>query len=150
MAIGLVGTVLPVLPGTTIILAGAVVHRIMVGPEKGMGWWSLGLLVLLALVSYALEFASGYFGAKYFGATRWGVLGAVLGGIAGIFTGFITLLFLPIVGAIVGEIIGGQQLVKAGKAGWGTLLGNLAGMIGKMLIGLAMVIIFLMNTRGPL
>jgi uncharacterized protein YqgC (DUF456 family) len=150
MAIGLVGTVLPVLPGTTIIFAGAVVHRIMVGPEKGMGWWSLGALVLLVLLSYALEFGSGYFGAKYFGATRWGVIGAVLGGIIGIFTGFITLLFLPIAGAIIGEMIGGQRLVKAGKAGWGTLLGNLAGMIGKVMIGLAMVIIFLMNTRGPL
>jgi uncharacterized protein YqgC (DUF456 family) len=150
MAIGLIGTVLPVLPGTTIILAGAVVHRIMVGPEKGMSWWSLGALVVLVLLSYALEFASGYFGAKYFGATRWGVIGAVIGGIIGIFTGFITLLFLPIVGAIIGEVIGGQKLVKAGKAGWGTLLGNLAGMIGKMLIGLAMVIIFLMNARGPL
>jgi uncharacterized protein YqgC (DUF456 family) len=150
MAIGLVGTVLPVLPGTTIIFAGAVVHRIMVGPEKGMGWWSLGALVLLVLLSYALEFGSGYFGAKYFGATRWGVIGAVVGGIIGIFTGFITLLFLPIVGAIIGEMIGGQRLVKAGKAGWGTLLGNLAGMLGKMLIGLAMVIVFLMNTRGPL
>src|SRR4051794_8756677 len=143
MAIGLVGTVLPVLPGTTIIFAGAVVHRIMVGPEKGMGWGSLGALVLLVLLSYALEFGSGYFGAKYFGATRWGVIGAVLGGIIGIFTGFITLLFLPIAGAIIGEMIGGQRLVKAGKAGWGTLLGNLAGMIGKVMIGLAMVIIFL-------
>src|SRR3954463_7827501 len=144
MAIGLLGTVLPVIPGTTIILAGAVVHRIMVGPEKGMGWWSLGLLVLLALVSYALEFASGYFGAKYFGATRWGVLGAVLGGIAGIFTGFITLLVLPIVGAIIGELLSGKRLVHAGKAGWGTLLGNLAGIVGKLTIGLAMIIVFLL------
>lgn len=145
MAIGLIGTVLPFLPGTTIILAAAVLHRVMVGPAQGMGWWSLGALVLLTLVSYALEYASGFFGAKYFGATRWGVIGAIVGGIVGIFTGFITLLFLPMIGAIIGELIGGQRLVSAGKAGWGTLLGNLAGMLAKMIIGLAMVIIFLMN-----
>ncbi|MFL6529161.1 MAG: DUF456 domain-containing protein [Chthoniobacterales bacterium] len=149
MAIGLIGTVLPVIPGTTIILAAAVVHRLVVGPEKGMAWWGIGLLVVLTLISYALDFASSYFGAKYFGATKWGVAGAVIGGILGIFTGFVTLLFLPIAGAIIGEIIAGKKLISAGKAGWGTLLGTIAGMIGKLAIGLAMVVLFLMNARAP-
>src|SRR6186997_1511351 len=150
MAIGLIGSVLPVIPGTTIILIAAVVHRLMVGPEKGMAWWGIGGLVLLTLVSYALDFASSYFGAKYFGATKWGVFGAVVGGIIGIFTGFVTLLFLPIAGAIIGELIAGQRLVKAGKAGWGTLLGTLAGMIGKLAIALAMVSWWLVAVRSPI
>ncbi len=150
MAIGLIGTVLPVLPGTTIILAAAVVHRLIVGPEKGMGWWGLGGLIALALVSYGIEFASSYFGAKYFGATRWGVMGAVLGGIVGIFTGFVTLLILPIVGAILGELIAGKRLINAGKAGWGTLLGTLAGMIAKLALGLAMVSWWLVAVPSPL
>ncbi|MFN2475104.1 MAG: DUF456 domain-containing protein [Chthoniobacterales bacterium] len=145
MAVGLIGTVVPVVPGTTIILGGAILHRVMVGPEKGMDWFGVSGLVLLALLSYALDFASGYFGAKYFGASRWGVAGAVIGGIVGIFTGFVTLLVLPIVGAIAGELIGGKRLISAGKAGWGTLLGNLAGMIGKLAIGLAMVVWFLLS-----
>jgi len=150
MAIGLLGSVLPVIPGTTIILAAAVVHRLMVGPEKGMAWWGIAGLVALTLLSYALDFASSYFGAKYFGATRWGVVGAVIGGIAGIFTGFVTLLVLPIVGAVVGELIAGKRLIKAGKAGWGTLLGTLAGMIGKLAIGLAMVSWWLLGVRSPI
>jgi uncharacterized protein YqgC (DUF456 family) len=149
MAIGLIGTVLPVVPGTTIILAAAIVHRVMVGAEKGVSWWAMGLLVALALLSYGVELLSTYFGAKYFGATRWGVLGAILGGIAGIFTGFIMLLVLPIVGALLGELIAGKRLISAGKAGWGTLLGNLAGMIAKLAIGLAMVVVFLMNAHSP-
>ena len=150
MALGLIGTVLPVIPGTTIILAAAVVHRLMVGEEKGMAWWGIAGLVLLTLVSYALDFASSYFGAKYFGATRWGVAGAVIGGIIGIFTGFVTLLVLPIAGAIVGELIAGKRLIKAGKAGWGTLLGTIAGMVGKFAIGLAMVSWWLLAVRSPL
>ncbi|HEX8281452.1 MAG TPA: DUF456 family protein [Chthoniobacterales bacterium] len=149
MAIGLIGTVVPVLPGTTIILAAAVLHRFAVGAEKGMSWWSIALLVLLALLSYAVEFLSGCFGAKYFGATRWGVAGAIVGGIAGIFTGFITLLVLPIVGAIVGELIGGKRMIDAGKAGWGTLLGNLFGMVAKLTIGIVMVVLFLVNADSP-
>lgn len=150
MAVGLLGTVLPFIPGAVIILGTAIFHRVMVGPEKGMSWAGIAALVALALLSYALEFFSGYFGAKYFGATRWGVAGAIIGGIFGIFTGFVTLLFAPIIGAIIGELIGGQRLVSAGKAGWGTLLGNLLGLIGKLVIALAMVVIFLMTVPSPL
>jgi uncharacterized protein YqgC (DUF456 family) len=149
MAVGLIGTVLPIIPGTTIILAAAVVHRIMLGPEKGMAWWGIGGLVVLTVISYGLDFLSSYFGARYFGASRWGVAGAVIGGIAGIFTGFVTLLFLPIAGAIIGELIAGKQLIKAGKAGWGTLLGTIVGMIGKLAIGLVMVCWWLVAVPGP-
>ena len=74
MAIGLIGTVLPVVPGTTIILAAAIIHQIMLGTEKSLGWWNIGALVLLTLLSYALEFAGAYFSAKRFGATKWGIL----------------------------------------------------------------------------
>ena len=149
MAVGLIGTILPVVPGTTIILGAAILHRIVVGAEKGMGWWGFGALALLTLASYGLEFLSGYFGAKRFGATRWGVIGAVLGGIAGLFTGFITLLVLPIVGAVIGELIGGKKLAAAGKAGWGTLLGNIAGMAGKLIIALAMICWWLVEVPSP-
>ena len=149
MAVGLIGSVLPVIPGTSIILGAAILHRVMVGADKGMNWWGFGILAVLLLASYGLDFLSGYFGAKYFGATRWGVAGAILGGIIGIFTGFITLLVLPIAGAILGELIAGQRLIHAGKAGWGTLLGNLAGMVGKLALGLAMVIVFLLNAHAP-
>ncbi|PYJ72137.1 MAG: hypothetical protein DME72_08595, partial [Verrucomicrobia bacterium] len=61
-AVGLIGTVLPVFPGTTFILAGAIIHRIMLGPEKSIGWRSIAVLSLLTLATYALDFLSGYFG----------------------------------------------------------------------------------------
>ena len=150
MAVGLIGTVLPVIPGTTIILAAAVIHRVMVGTQLGASWWCIGGLVVLTLISYALDLASSYFGAKYFGATKWGVIGATIGVIVGLFTGFVTLLFAPVVGAIIGEIIAGKRLVSAGKAGWGTLLGNLAGMIGKLALGFGMVVWWLLSVRSPL
>ena len=64
-AVGLIGTVAPFLPGTAIILAAAIMHRIMLGPEKSIGWRAISILVLLTLATYALDFLSGYFGAKY-------------------------------------------------------------------------------------
>src|SRR5438046_3782896 len=84
-AVGLIGTIAPVLPGTTIILAAAVVHRIMLGPEKSIGWRTIIVLMLLTLATYAIDVFGGYFGAKYFGATKWGTFGAILGALVGLF-----------------------------------------------------------------
>ena len=103
-AVGLIGTVAPVLPGTTIILAAAIIHRLMLGPEKSIGWHAIVVLVLLTLVSYGFDFLGSYFGAKYFGATKWGALGAILGALVGLFFGLIGLFVGPVIGAIVGEV----------------------------------------------
>jgi uncharacterized protein YqgC (DUF456 family) len=150
MAIGLIGTLLPVVPGAIIILAAAVLHQVMLGSEKSVGWWHIGALALLTLLSYALEFGAGYFGAKRFGATKWGAFGATIGAIVGLFWPFPGLIAGPIVGAIAGELVAGKRLVSAGRAGWGTLLGNLAGMLGKLAIALVMVSWFLVTAPAPI
>jgi uncharacterized protein len=148
-AVGLIGAVIPLLPGTTIILAAAVIHRLMLGPEKSVGWRTIGILFLLTLVTYAIDFLSGYFGAKYFGATKWGMFGALIGALVGLFFGFVGLFVGPVIGAITGEFIAGKELVDAGRAGWGSLLGSLAGMLGKLAIALVMIVLFLVNAPSP-
>ena len=148
-AVGLIGTIAPVLPGTTIILVAVIVHRIMLGPEKSIGWRTIIVLVLLTLLTYALDVLAGYFGAKYFGATKWGTFGAILGAIVGLFFGLIGLFVGPVVGAIIGEVIAGKRMIDAGLAGWGSLLGNIAAMLAKLIIALAMISIFLINVPSP-
>jgi uncharacterized protein YqgC (DUF456 family) len=148
-AFGLIGTVLPVIPGTTIILAAAIIHRMMLGAEKSIGWRSIAILLLLTLATYALDFLSGYVGAKYFGATKWGMFGAVIGALVGIVFGIIGLFIGPVIGAITGEFIAGKKLIDAGRAGWGSLLGNLGGIISKLVIALVMIAIFLMAVPSP-
>jgi uncharacterized protein YqgC (DUF456 family) len=148
-AVGLIGTVLPVFPGTIIILAGAIIHHVMLGPEKSIGWRIIAVLVLLTLATYALDFLSGYFGAKYFGATRWGMFGAILGALIGIFFGIIGLFVGPVIGAILGEFIAGKRMIDAGRAGWGSLLGSLGAMVGKLVIALVMITIFFLTVPPP-
>jgi len=150
MAAGLLGTILPVFPGTTVILLAAVLHRIMLGPEKSISWVVIAVLVLLTIISYALDFASGYWGARRFGASKWGLLGVTIGAVVGIFFGIIGLFVGPVIGAIAGEFIAGKKMIAAGKAGWGSLLGTLGGMVGKLLIALAMIIVFLMAAPSPI
>jgi uncharacterized protein len=150
MVIGLIGTVVPILPGTTIILGAAIIHRVALGPERSCGLTALIGLAVLALVSYAIDAGAAYIGAKRFGATRWGLIGGIIGGLAGLFFGLPGLFLGPIIGAIAGELVGGKKLVKAGRAGWGTILGTLAGVVAKICIGLAMVAIFVTNVPSPL
>lgn len=148
-AVGLIGTIAPVLPGTTIILAAAIIHRIMLGQDKSIGWHTIIVLVLLTLATYAIDILGGYFGAKYFGATKWGTFGAILGALVGLFFGILGLFVGPVIGAIAGEFIAGKRMIDAGRAGWGSLLGNLGAMLGKLIIALAMIAIFLVSVRAP-
>jgi hypothetical protein len=148
-AVGLIGTIAPVLPGTTIILAAAIVHRLMLGAEKSIGWKTIVVLVLLTLLSYVFDFLGSYFGAKYFGATKWGAFGAIIGALVGLFFGIIGLFVGPVMGAVAGEFIAGKRMIDAGRAGWGSLLGNLGAMIGKLVIALAMITIFLVAVPSP-
>jgi uncharacterized protein len=150
MALGLIGTVIPILPGPTIILAAAIVHRVAMGPDRSLGWSALITMVLLTLLTYAVDVAVGSLGAKRFGATKWGLIGATAGALLGLFFGLLGLFVGPVIGAIAGELIGGKEIMKAGRAGWGTFLGSLAGVIAKLFIGLIMIVIFLMNVPSPL
>jgi len=150
MALGLIGTVIPILPGTTIILAAALIHRVVLGAGRSVGWSALVAMLLLTLLTYAIDAAAGYLGAKRFGATKWGLIGCAAGALAGLFFGLLGLFVGPVIGAIAGELIGGKKVVKAGRAGWGTLLGSLGGLIAKLFIGLIMIVIFLMNVPSPL
>ena len=148
-AVGLIGTVVPVFPGTIIILAAALLHRLMLGPEKSVGWRTIAILVLLTLISYGLDVLAGYFGAKFFGATKWGTFGALLGAVVGVMFGVFGLFLGPVIGAIAGEFIAGKHMIDAGKAGWGSLLGNMGAMLAKLIIALVMITIFLVAVPSP-
>lgn len=136
MLVGLVGTVVPLIPGAILILLGAVVNHFAIG---SVGWGTLIVLTLLAAAAQGLDIVSGAAGAKWFGATRWGAVGGILGAIVGLFFGLPGLFVGPLLGAIVGELLGGKGILPAGKSGWGTFLGTTAGIVGKLAIAFFMI-----------
>lgn len=146
MVIGLVGCVLPVLPGHVVILAGAVVYRLMVGVDAGIGWWGFGILVVLMAVSQAFEIMSGSLGAKWFGGSRWGAAGALVGGIAGLFFMPFGLILGPLAGAFGFEILFAKKKTKeSAVSGMGSVVGTVAGMGFKIAVGMLMVICFFVD-----
>jgi len=141
LAIGLAGTLLPVLPGTGLILCGMLFHRFGFGSE-GIGWPTLVIGSVLFVVSLGLDFLAGVVGAKLSGASKAGIIGGVLGLVAGFFFGLPGLLLGPLAGVLAGELMAGRKLVEAGRSSVGTVLGNLAGALAKFVLGLGMIAAF--------
>ncbi len=136
---GLVGCVLPVLPGHLIILIGAVAYRLML-PGGGLEWWGVGVLGLLMAISQTFEFLSGAAGSRWFGGSRWGAVGALIGSIVGLFFLPFGLLLGPLIGAILFEILFARKKAKPAVAsGVGSVFGTVAGMGFKIVIGVAMI-----------
>jgi len=145
MLVGLIGSVVPVLPGTPVVLIAAILHRLYFG-EASVSNLFLALLVILTGLSLLLDFAASALGAKKFGATRWGMVGAVLGGIIGLFFALPGIILGPFVGAVVFEMWGGKEFKVAARAGAGTVVGLLLGVIGKFSITVMMIALFATNT----
>lgn len=129
--IGIVGTIVPALPGSPLVLAGLWLmawNDQFVHVGKGTLWF----IAALTLASLAVDVLATQLGAKRAGASPLAVLGATLGTFAGIFAGFIGLLFFPFVGAVIGELIARKNMLQAGRAGMGTWLGLVIGMAAKL------------------
>ena len=138
---GLVGLVLPALPGAPLLLVGLVLaawaeHFAYVG--AGM----LVVLGLLAALTYVVDFLATAFGARRFGASSRAVVGAVLGGLVGLFFGLAGILLGPFVGAVLGELSAQRGLADAGRAGIGATLGLAVGLALKIAIAVSMLALF--------
>ena len=144
---GAIGCVLPVLPGHLILILAAVAHRLMLGREgSGLEWWSFLILVALAAVSQTFETLSGAAGTRWFGGTRWGAVGALVGSIVGMFFMPFGLLVGPLAGAFACEVAMAKKHPKpAVISGVGSVVGTLAGMAVKIVIGLVMILWFFLD-----
>ncbi len=138
---GVAGTVLPVLPGNVLVLAGMVLGA-WIDDFARVGGLTLAALAALTLLSLALDYVAGLMGARRAGASRQALIGAAIGTVAGLFTGLVGLLFMPLVGAAAGEYLARRDEQRAVRVGIATWLGLLLGMVAKVGIAFVMVGIF--------
>jgi uncharacterized protein len=142
VGIGIVGILLPALPGTPLIYIGL----LLAAWGDGFQYVSIGTMIflgVLTLVAFVADFVSGSVGAKRVGASREAVIGAFLGAIAGIFFGFVGVFFGPFIGAVTGEFIARRNMERAGFVGIATWLGFILGVGMKLMLAFAMVGIFI-------
>lgn len=107
--------------------------------------WIIVFFLLTSVLSVFIDNLTVMYGAKKMGAGKWGIVGAVLGAIVGLIVGNIFgVLIGPFIGAALFEVIFEKKEFKpALKAGFGTFLGFITGVVIKFGLGVAMIVTWL-------
>ena len=133
--VGILGAVLPILPGTIVSFVGMFCAYFTSGSEITSGqMWLWGIIsAIIILLDYILP---GYF-SKVFGGTKAGITGATIGVIVGLFMGPIGIIAGPFIGAVAGEMMSQQKqpFDKALVVGFGSLLSFFVGSGMKLIAG---------------
>jgi uncharacterized protein len=154
MLVGIVGAVVPAIPGSSLILIAIVIWGIVSSSFAAIKI-PLIVTVIVLLLSVGVDFLASYLGAKQAGASKWGQIGAVVGFVLGIL-GFLPalpfggpllgMLIGPLLGAIIGEYLYRKELQPAIKAGIGIVVGSIVGNLLQGLLAIAAVVVFLVTT----
>ena len=142
MLVGIIGSILPALPGPPISWVGILMLYLCEGIS--INYWILAVTLLIAVIIGILDYIIPAKGTKYFGGSKYGIWGTNIGLVVGIFApipfGF---LIGPFVGALVGELIyNSQEKGRAFKAATGSFIGFLAGTFMKVLVSLLFLGLF--------
>lgn len=136
--VGLIGAIVPIIPGTIISFAGLLLISFTEGSEIGgvkLAVWG-AISVAVITLDYILP---GYL-SKRFGGTKWGSWGATIGTLAGLLFGPIGIILGPFVGAVVGEMLHKQlEFNEALKVGFGSMLSFLVGTMFKLVVGVMLI-----------
>lgn len=138
---GIAGAVLPALPGAPLVFGGLLLVAWADGFQK-VGWFTLAVVGLLALLTFPLDLMAASLGAKRVGASWLALAGAAIGTIVGFFLGLPGLILGPFVGAVAGEYLSRRDLRQAGRVGVGTWIGFVIGVAGKLALIFMMIGIF--------
>ena len=141
IATGLAGAVLPLLPGTGLVLAGIVLGA-WIDDFQRVGPWAIGIVVVLAIASWVLDYLAALLGARRVGASKLALVGAAVGMVLGILSGFLGVLFFPLAGAAIGEWVAHRDEQRAMRVGIATWVGLLLGLLAKVVIAFMMVGVF--------
>ena len=141
---GLIGTVVPALPGVPMMFAGLLLAAWSSNFET-VGWGTLAVLALLTVFSIIIDFLAAAFGAKRLGASPRAFWGATLGAIVGLFFGLAGIVLGPFIGAVAAELSAGHGARQAGRSGYGVWIGLVLGTAAKLSIAFLMLGIFLTN-----
>jgi uncharacterized protein YqgC (DUF456 family) len=144
IAIGLAGLVLPAVPGIPLVFAGLV---LLAWSENFVyvGWLTLTLLGVLALLSYGVDFLATALGAKKFGASPRAVGGAAVGAVIGLFFGLPGIVLGPFAGALIAEFTRRASAAAAARSGVGAVIGLLFGALLKIALAFTMIGVFVVD-----
>jgi uncharacterized protein YqgC (DUF456 family) len=140
MILGIIGCLVPVLPGPPFNFIGLILLHL-----SRFGQFEASTLIILgavAVVVTVLDYVVPIWGTKKFGGSKYGVRGATVGLIIGLFLGPAGIILGSFIGAFAGEMIFKDDIRYAVKAGFGSLLGFPAGIGLKLAASFTMTFYF--------
>jgi uncharacterized protein YqgC (DUF456 family) len=142
--IGVLGTILPALPGAPLIWLGMLIYGFF-DKFQNLTWaFFIGQGLAVVLI-FLIDYLASIWGVRRYGGSREAVWGSVLGGLVGIFIlGPFGLIFGPFIGAVAGELYRRNTIDKALEVGIGTIIGFLGGTVLKLAIEAVMIVWFFM------
>ncbi|HMJ89584.1 MAG TPA: DUF456 family protein, partial [Candidatus Acidoferrum sp.] len=108
MFIGCAGAVLPGIPSTPLVLIAAIAHKLYFRAD-GVGWIVMTMFVGITEVALLMDYLATVYGAKRFGATKKGMVGAIVGGLIGLFFNLPGIILGPFIGATLFELLGKRK-----------------------------------------
>ncbi len=140
--LGLLGTLLPFLPGPFLIWLGVFVFGWAEGFVTVDVTHLVGQGILVGIV-FAVDWVSSFIGVKRAGGSRASLAGAALGLPIGlVILGPLGFIIGPLAGAFLVEFFSRGDLGKALRISIGSLLGFLGGTLFKLIVGIVMIIWF--------
>jgi uncharacterized protein YqgC (DUF456 family) len=147
IGIGVLGTLLPFIPGLGLIFLVIGLVK-WLRPEEIHTWLVVAAGVTFILV-WLIEWIVGGVGVKILGGTRWGILGAIIGGIVGLLFLPIGLIIGPMLGAIIGEVWMGKHTIRQSiKIGLGAGISLILLVIFKLLAAISLGALFILDYLG--
>ncbi len=143
IATGILGLLLPALPGPPILFAGLLLGA-WIDDFAYAGWGTMTVLAAMAVLTYLVDFAASAMGASRFGATPRAAWGALIGALVGIAFAPAGILLGPFIGAVIGELSARRSLREAGRAGAGATVGLVVGAAVKVSLAFTMVSLFVL------
>ncbi len=141
---GLIGTILPFIPGVSLVFLGTAILAFY-SKFTIISQTTLIIFSILTVASLFIDYLSGLIGAKYSGASLWGILGALAGAVIGTFYfGILGLIFAPAIFVIVFELVQKNSVEKSVKSAAYTLVSTISGMVINGIIALTMLIVTLL------
>lgn len=144
MILGILGSFLPVLPGTPVSWVGLfLLYLTKAVPDD---WWFLGITLLIALLVFAMDYIIPAMGTRKFGGTRAGMIGTTLGLVVAIVfpvLGILGIIIWPFVGAFLGELLNKADQQSALKAAFGSFIGFLTGTFLKFVVTIIFLGLFI-------
>ena len=141
IAVGIVGIVLPALPGHVLIFAGLLLAA-WADHFQRVGMGMLVVIGLMGAASYGVDFVATALGARHLGASKRAMVGAGLGTLLGFFLGLPGIIVGPFIGAVLGELTVHRDWQRVGKAGVAAWIGFAVGTAVKVAIAFVMIGLF--------